>query len=157
MLSERVLFLALHYNLRLMKLMSTTKFDGEPDMPVRRKLSDEDREREAANEHERRKLTEERRLKTYHGYAQHTDEDIYGGRYAKVNTTVVTGAGPGSAFPQLPDGPWAKNELPDEPLINGTSEGNVLGYEIDKPDVVSTDAPAPVVEPPVQRKFVRRA
>jgi len=122
--------------------MSTTQFDGEPEMPVRRKLSDEDREREAANERERRKLIEERRLKTYHGHAQHTDEDIYGGRYARVNTTVVTGAAPGSAFPQLPDGPWAKNELPDEPLINGTSEGNVLGYEIDRPDT-----PASVVAP----------
>jgi len=117
--------------------MSTTHFDGEPEVPVRRKVSDEDREREAANERERRKLIEERRLQTYHGHAQHTDEDIYSGRYASVNTTVVTGAAPGSAFPQMPDGPWAKNELPDEPLIDGTGEGDRLGYEIDRPDVVS--------------------
>jgi len=138
-------------------------------MPVRRKLGEEDRERKAANEHERRKLIEERRLKTYHGYAAHTDEDVYRGRFASVNTIVVTGASPGSAFPKLPDGPWEKNELPDEPLINGTGEGSVLGYEIDRPDVVS---PASVVAPVdagdgdgpstdtgrsvIQRKFVRR-
>jgi len=107
--------------------MSTIQFDGVPEVPVRRKVSDEDREREAANERERRKLIEERRLKTYHGHAQHTDEDIYSGRYASVNTTVVTGAAPGSAFPQLPDGPWAKNELPDEPP---------LGLAIDEQEAV---------------------
>ena len=48
--------------------MSTIQFDGVPEVPVRRKVSDEDREREAANERERRKLIEERRLKTYHGH-----------------------------------------------------------------------------------------
>ena len=146
-----------------MMAMSTIQFDGVPEVPVRRKVSDEDREREAANEHERRKLIEERRLQTYHGYAQHTDEDIYGGRYAKVNTTVVTGGGPGSALPQLPDGPWAKNELPDEPLINGAGEGSVLGYEIDRPDAPAS-APAGAGEgggsrddtSPGPAKFLRR-
>jgi hypothetical protein len=70
----------------------------------------------------RRILAEERRLKTYMGHAQHTGEDIYGGRFAKVNTTTVIGAAPASYPAQPATAPWASNPYPDEPP---------LGYSVD--------------------------
>ena len=82
----------------------------------------------------RRIMAEERRLKTYMGHAQHTDDDLYGGRFKQVTTTNVIGSNPIN-YPQQPTGsPWAKDECPPEPLIDGRGEGNTLGYEIDRPD-----------------------
>jgi|SRR6516165_9273563 hypothetical protein len=72
-------------------------------------------------------MIEERRLRTYHGHAQHTDEDIYGGRFAKVNTTSVVGAGPISYPTQPANSPWASEPIGPEPLIDGRSEGNTFG------------------------------
>ena len=79
---------------------------------------------------------------TYYSIALGSIEDERGGRYASAGSKAsVIGSSPIS-YPQMESGPWAKNELPNEPLINGTSEGAVLGYEIDRPDT-----PASVVAP----------
>ena len=68
---------------------------------------------------------------TYFAHAQASAQDEMGGRFAKVQPTSVTGSAP-SAWPKMPEGNfWAKNEMPPEPLIDGTGEGNVLGYRID--------------------------
>jgi hypothetical protein len=119
------------------------------------------------NADERKRQIEERRAKTYHGHALHTDEDIYGGRFATSNTTTVVGTSPTVEYPAMPDGPWKNNPYPEEPLIDGRGEGDRLGYEIDRPDMVSTSAveaaSAPASEPShvitdagVARKFIRR-
>ena len=61
----------------------------------------------------RRIIIEERRRQTYSGHA--LDHEIeMGGRFAKIQPTTVIGA-TGVAYPQMDSGPWAKNELPDEP------------------------------------------
>src|SRR6516164_2522186 len=58
--------------------------------------------------------------------ASDADLDL-GGRYAKVHSTTVTGATPGSAFPQMESGPWAKDECPPE---------QPLGYSVNEQDPV---------------------
>jgi hypothetical protein len=102
---------------------------------------------EIAQAERRRIMIEERRMRTYYGHTQHTDEDIYGGRFAKANTTTVVGAGPVS-YPQQPAGsPWAKDECPPEPP---------LGWSVDAQEAVgekfevaaSTTAEPEVEEPP---------
>jgi len=136
----QLLFLALHYNLRLMKRTSTTRYGGEPEMRVpyqypveqwaRRKLRTQ-ADVELAADIQRRAQScvrgwdeetlesnqlKERRGRTYMGQAMADDLDL-GGRYAKVHTTTVIGNSPVS-YPQLPaDSPWARNELPDEPPL----------------------------------------
>jgi hypothetical protein len=73
-----------------------------------------------------------REASTYHSVAQASIDDERGGRFAQSgSSTTVTGSGPIS-YPQQPPGsPWANDPLPSEPLIDGTGEGNVLGYAID--------------------------
>src|SRR5262245_45939105 len=97
---------------------------------------------------------------TYHSVAQGELDDLIGGRFgASGRKTKVVGAGP-VAYPAQPVGsPWAKNELPDEPLIDGRGEGIVLGYEIDRPDAVTPIQPVGAVGEVGVRpgKFVRRA
>jgi len=77
---------------------------------------------------------------TYYSIAA-SDADLdLGGRYAKVHSTTVTGATPGSAFPQMESGPWAKDECPPE---------QPLGYSVNEQDPVDEmferAAPAPVI------------
>jgi hypothetical protein len=62
---------------------------------------------------------------------------------------MIVGAKPRVEYPQVESGPWAKNEYPEEPLIDGRSEGDVTGYEIDRPDVVSTSAEVEAASAPV--------
>ena len=101
---------------------------------------------EISQAEKRRILAEERRMRTYHGHAMDADLEM-GGRYSRVNTTKVVGSGPIS-YPQQPAGsPWAKDECPPEPLIAGRGEGNVLGYEIDRPDAAT--APLTAAAPDV--------
>jgi hypothetical protein len=123
---------------------------------------------------ERRRIpAEERRLKTYMGHALDPEFEL-GGRYAKVHTTTVIGSTAGPAYPTQPAGsPWAKDECPPEPLIDGRGEGLTLGYEIDRPDSAPTSTALEVEATPtpassesyviteagvgrVARKFVRR-
>ena len=69
---------------------------------------------------------------TYLAHAQATALDEAGGRFAAPERRpTVVGAKPTVEYPQMESGPWSKNELPDEPLIDGTSEGDKLGYRID--------------------------
>src|SRR5262245_57301641 len=92
---------------------------------------------------------------TYHSVAQGELDDLIGGRFGvSGRKTKVVGAGPVS-YPVQPTGsPWAKNELPDEPLIDGRGEGTVLGYEIDRPDVAPVEPVGEVGVTP--GKFLRR-
>jgi hypothetical protein len=79
---------------------------------------------------ERRRILTDGSAKTYIGQAQHMDQN-FGGRYAKVHTTTVTGAGPGSGFPKMPaNNPWATEPIGPEPFVDGTGEGNTLGYAL---------------------------
>ena len=103
---------------------------------------------EVSQAERRRIMAEERRGKTYMGHALDAELEL-GGRYAKVHTTTVTGSTPGPTYPTQPEGsPWAKDECPPEPLIDGRSEGNTLGYEIDIPDAAPTSTALEVGEPP---------
>jgi hypothetical protein len=63
-------------------------------------------------------------------------DDERGGRFAySGNSTTVTGSTPGPMYPRQSAGsPWAKDECPPEPLTDGRGEGNVLGFEIDRPE-----------------------
>ena len=65
----------------------------------------------------RRILIEERRMRTYHGHAQHTGQDFYGGRFKQVTTTNVVGAGPISYPAQPEHSPWRRDTCPDEPPL----------------------------------------
>ena len=108
-------------------------------------LRDTDEIREAER---RRIMLEERRGKTLMGHAL-AELDDAGGRYATVTPKSVTGAAPGPTYPAQPAGsPWAKDECPPEPLIDGRTEGNTLGYEIDRPDATPTSTALEVKEPP---------
>jgi hypothetical protein len=69
---------------------------------------------------DRRIELEARRRNTYQGHALDDELDL-GGRFKKVNTTTVVGAGPIS-YPQQASGPWSKDECPQE---------NQLGYSVD--------------------------
>src|SRR5262249_16236682 len=77
---------------------------------------------------------EERRGRTYQGHAINSADDERGGRFAySGNSPTVTGSTPGPIYPRQPAGsPWAKDECPPEPLIDGRGEGNILGFEIDR-------------------------
>jgi hypothetical protein len=125
-------------------------------------------EDEISQAERRRIMIEERRLRTYHGHAEACLDAERQGRFATLDKPIVTGADAGSAFPQMDSGPWAKNELPDEPLVDGRGEGNVTGYLIDRPDTpppspedgdVVGDGPTPdgtSDRPVIRRRFVRR-
>src|SRR5262249_24821010 len=95
---------------------------------------------------ERKRVLENDRkvMATYHSFASSDLADDRGGRFSSLDKPVVTGSS-SIAYPQLPEGnPWAKNELPDEPLIDGRGEGNVTGYEIDRPDAPPSSASSSV-------------
>jgi hypothetical protein len=67
-------------------------------------------------------MADERRGRTYNGHALDDELDL-GGRFAKVNTTTVVGAGPVS-YPQQPQGsPWHSDACPPEPA---------LGFSVDE-------------------------
>src|SRR5262245_1734580 len=90
-----------------------------------------------------RKIREarQRRSATYHGYASGDLDDLAGGRYGVLPKPTVIGATAVSSYPSQPAGsPWAKDECPPEPLIDGTSEGLRLGYRIDGGDGDATEA-----------------
>jgi hypothetical protein len=70
----------------------------------------------------RRIMAEERRGRTYMGQAQHMEPEL-GGRFAKVNTTTVTGATPGSVYPTQPaNSPWNNDPCPPEPSLGYSVE-----------------------------------
>jgi hypothetical protein len=80
-------------------------------------------------------MTKDRRLGTYMAFAEADADDMAGGRFAAPERKPrIVGASPIVEYPRMPDGPWKDNPYPEEPLIDGTGEGDVLGYEIDRPD-----------------------
>jgi hypothetical protein len=82
----------------------------------------------------RRILIEERRLRTYHGHAISAVDDERGGRYATEGSKQTVIGSSLIAYPQQPStSPWHSDPCPPEPLIDGTGEGNTLGYQIDRP------------------------
>jgi hypothetical protein len=90
----------------------------------------------------------ERRLSTYHAVAQGSIDDERQGRFAAVGKVTVTGAGPTHQYPTQPlTAPSNQMAMmPDEPLIDGTGEGNRLGYAIDRPEGSPSTSQASDVE-----------
>jgi hypothetical protein len=78
------------------------------------------------------RIENERKASTYFQMAR-ADADLdLGGRFKTLHTTTIQGSTPSSDYPRQPAGSaWAENDVPPEPLIDGTGEGNVLGYRID--------------------------
>jgi hypothetical protein len=72
---------------------------------------------------------------TYFGAAQANLDDMTGGRYGKITRPMVVGSTPIPIYPRQPgDSPSNQFTLmPPEPLIDGTGEGNVLGYALGEP------------------------
>jgi hypothetical protein len=83
-------------------------------------------------------------MATYHSFAQAEALDDRGGRFAVLDKPAVTGSSPTPMYPQMPDGPWKDNPYPEEPLIDGRGEGDVLGYRID--DMCASTVPAQSVD-----------
>jgi hypothetical protein len=82
----------------------------------------------------RRRLIEERRMRTYLAFAEADALDGAGGRFAALpeQKPSVVGAKAEIAYPQQPEhSHWSRDPVPDEALIDGTGEGDVLGFRID--------------------------
>ena len=74
-------------------------------------------------------------MATYHSFAQAEALDDRGGRFAVLDKPAVTGSSFTPTYPQMPAGsPWANDPVGPEPLIDGSGEGDRLGYAIDRPD-----------------------
>ena len=79
-----------------------------------------------------RRLAQQRRAATYHGWASGDLDDMSGGRYGVLPKPTVIGASASVSYPQMPENsPWAKDDCPPEPFVDGTGEGVRLGYAID--------------------------
>jgi len=89
----------------------------------------------------------DKRMNTYHQFAQADALDERGGRFQALDKPVVTGSTPIPSVPAMDSGPWKDNPYPEEPLIDGRDEGDVLGYAIDDMGG-STVAASPVDTPP---------
>lgn len=104
---------------------------------------------------ERRRILAEERLarNTYFGHAGDTELDL-GGRFAKVTTTTVVGAGP-VRYPRQPTGsPWACDPVPAEsPLGLDINAMEPVGEPHEMRPQAAGDAQVP---PSVARKFKRR-
>jgi hypothetical protein len=117
-------------------------------------ISQAERRRVLAND---RKVAEERRHSTFLDHARASADDDRGGRFALSGSSVtVIGASPSHEYPQQPSTAPSNQMamMPDEPLIDGRGEGNVLGYEIDRPDAPAS--PETNGDGAVVRKGLRR-
>jgi len=72
---------------------------------------------------QQRILAEERKvLSTYRDHAQANADDDLGGRFGTIREKPkVIGVSP-ITYPRLPSGPWASNEMPDEPCLGYSVE-----------------------------------
>src|SRR5262245_23330409 len=87
---------------------------------------------EISQAEKRRILRESRLATTYHSASQAFAEEDRGGRFAVLQKAQVTGSTPAVAYPKVPGGPWSEGpQGGDEPFIDGTGDGNRLGYRID--------------------------
>jgi hypothetical protein len=109
----------------------------------------------------------DRRLNTYLAFADAEALEGAGGRFnLPEHKSTVVGASPVSPYPALPEGnPFASDPVGPEPLIDGSAEGDKLGYRIDGgPDPSprpngdgSSDGPTTDTgRPVVRRKGFRR-
>jgi hypothetical protein len=100
---------------------------------------------ERSQAEKRKTLAEDRdRMASYLDHARASADDDRGGRFAAVNKTTVTGTSSIHQYPKQPE-TSPSNQLalmPDEPLIDGRSEGLTLGYEIDRPDAPAAPEPS---------------
>ena len=88
-------------------------------------------------------MANDRKVSTYFHHAQADPELSPGGRFAKVIPSSVVGASPVSYPAQPTNSPWACDPVPNEPFIDGTGEGNRLGYRIDgDPEPIQTSSSA---------------
>ena len=99
-------------------------------------------------EKQRQKVREERLARnTYLSHASDVELEL-GGRYAKVLPTTVVGSEPTVAYPKLPSGPWSADDgVGTEPPIDGTGDGNRLGYRIDGAQEPVETETKPVAKP----------
>jgi hypothetical protein len=94
-----------------------------------------------------RARAQEKRSRTYHGYASSDLDDNRGGRYAVTRKTVLTGTDPIARYAsQPPNSPWHADPVGPEPFIDGTGDGARLGYGIDAADGMPPSSE--VAEPP---------
>ena len=122
-------------------------------------------EDEISQAERRRIMSEQRRMQTYSGHALDGEPEL-GGRFKKVNTTTVTGTGPGPSYPRIPSGPWAKNEMPDEPPLGYSVEEHEPTGELHEQRAstgtveggpVARNDPSHVITAATGPKFKRRA
>ena len=98
-----------------------------------------------------RRLAQQRRAATYHGWASGDLDDLAGGRYGVLRKPTVIGATASASYPQQPSGsPWARDECPPEPFIDGTGDGLRLGYAIDALDGTPPSSKVVEAEPPFE-------
>jgi hypothetical protein len=92
----------------------------------------------------RRIIAEERRASTYHQHAIASADDAAGGRFATEGKPTVMGSLPIS-YPQQPASSPSNQAalVPDEPTIDGSGEGDRLGYCIDNPSAPAAVAASP--------------
>jgi hypothetical protein len=92
----------------------------------------------------RRIIAEERRASTYHQHAIASTDDTAGGRFATEGKPTVLGSSPIS-YPQQPASSPSNQAalVPDEPTIDGSGEGDRLGYCIDNPGSPAAVAATP--------------
>jgi hypothetical protein len=106
---------------------------------------------------ERKKVKEEREARnTYLSHASDTELEL-GGRYSKLLPTQVTGREPVVTVPKQPEGsPWHSDPVGTEPFIDGTGDGNQLGYRIDGSQEPVEQAKPDATRPAVVSGRVRR-
>jgi hypothetical protein len=105
---------------------------------------------------ERRRMIEERRLKTYHGHAMSAVDDERGGRYAiEDNKQTVIGSSP-IVYPAQPAGsPWASDPVGLEPPLGYSIEAQeTTGEPHEIAASMASQEQVPVAD--VARKFPRR-
>jgi hypothetical protein len=85
---------------------------------------------------------------TYLSHAEGSAEDERQGRFGAVGKTLVTGSSTAIQYPRQPITSPSNHKamMPEEPPIDGRSEGLTLGFEIDRPEGLPSTASASVVE-----------
>jgi hypothetical protein len=97
----------------------------------------ENKERRETLENDRQ-VREQERAATMHGLAIASADDEAGGRFARVNPTMVVGATPIPRYPQLPaSSPWAHDPVPNE---------EPLGYSVNDLEHATGFASAPAAQ-----------
>jgi hypothetical protein len=96
----------------------------------------DDKERRESLENDRK--VREQQGGTFFQHAVSSADDEAGGRFARVNPTMVVGSTPGPSYPQLPaSSPWAHDYVPNE---------EPLGYSVNDLEHATGFASAPAAQ-----------